>query len=171
MYRSSSPNPYGRAASPNPYGRAASPNPYGQRAPSPYQAVPPQGSPYQQTQSVPHHQLPGNEGVPTPGTITYTTTVTPDGRTTYHPFRSVLSSDPNSSIVLITVFPERFLPGRSPLPLTLETAADPPISAICTSYQTAAGIVSGIQWVPAEATHVFPVGAQPASEVRSPCQE
>jgi hypothetical protein len=33
------------------------------------------------------------------------------------------------------------------------------------SYQTPTGIVSGIQWVPAEATHVLPQGAQPASAV------
>ncbi|KXN87939.1 hypothetical protein AN958_07949 [Leucoagaricus sp. SymC.cos] len=31
------------------------------------------------------------------------------------------------------------------------------------SYQTPNGIVSGIQWVPAEATHILPQGAQPAS--------
>ncbi|KAI0068966.1 hypothetical protein BV25DRAFT_68519 [Artomyces pyxidatus] len=34
--------------------------------------------------------------------------------------------------------------------------------SICTSYQTANGVVSGIQWIPAEATSVIPTGAQPA---------
>lgn len=38
-----------------------------------------------------------------------------------------------------------------------------PIFAIY-SYQTAAGVVTGIQWVPAEATNILPAGAQPASD-------
>ena len=33
------------------------------------------------------------------------------------------------------------------------------------SYQTPQGIVSGIQWIPAEATSVVPQGAIPADEV------
>ena len=33
------------------------------------------------------------------------------------------------------------------------------------SYQTNNGVVSGIQWVPAEATSVLPNGAQPANAV------
>lgn len=33
------------------------------------------------------------------------------------------------------------------------------------SYQTPQGIVSGIQWVPAEATQVLPTGATPAHPV------
>lgn len=57
-----------------------------------------------------------------PGQITYTTSSTPDGRITYHPFKAVPAS-----------------------------------------YQTANGVVSGIQWIPAEATSVLPAGAQPAS--------
>ncbi|KAI0047307.1 hypothetical protein FA95DRAFT_1267312 [Auriscalpium vulgare] len=57
-----------------------------------------------------------------PGTITYTTSTSPDGRVTYHPFKAV------------------------------------PVS-----YQTASGVVSGIQWIPAEATSVLPTGAQPAN--------
>ena len=35
------------------------------------------------------------------------------------------------------------------------------------SYQTAQGIVSGIQWIPAEATSVLPANATPADSVRS----
>ncbi|KAH9077390.1 hypothetical protein EDB83DRAFT_2671984 [Lactarius deliciosus] len=58
-----------------------------------------------------------------PGTITYTTSTSPDGRLTYHPFKAV------------------------------------PVS-----YQTNAGVVSGIQWIPAEATSVIPAGARPADE-------
>ncbi|KAF8631278.1 hypothetical protein AX15_002604 [Amanita polypyramis BW_CC] len=57
-----------------------------------------------------------------PGTITYTTSVGPDGRAVYHPFK-----------------------------------------AIAASYQTATGVVHGIQWVPAEATQILPAGAQPAT--------
>lgn len=34
------------------------------------------------------------------------------------------------------------------------------------SYQTNTGVVSGVQWVPAEATSVMPTGAQPANNVR-----
>lgn len=34
------------------------------------------------------------------------------------------------------------------------------------SYQTAQGVVHGIQWVPAEATQILPTGAQPANAVR-----
>ncbi|KAF9008771.1 hypothetical protein BDQ17DRAFT_1348900 [Cyathus striatus] len=36
--------------------------------------------------------------------------------------------------------------------------------AVAASYQTANGIVSGIQWVPNEATQILPAGAQPASQ-------
>ncbi|KAJ6516156.1 hypothetical protein C8R45DRAFT_959104 [Mycena sanguinolenta] len=38
-----------------------------------------------------------------------------------------------------------------------------PFRAVAASYQTPTGIVSGIQWVPAEATRVLPPGAQPAN--------
>ncbi|KAJ7774237.1 hypothetical protein DFH07DRAFT_122666 [Mycena maculata] len=38
-----------------------------------------------------------------------------------------------------------------------------PFRAVAASYQTPNGIVSGIQWVPAEATLVLPPGAQPAN--------
>ncbi|KAJ7507467.1 hypothetical protein B0H11DRAFT_1967227 [Mycena galericulata] len=38
-----------------------------------------------------------------------------------------------------------------------------PFKAVAASYQTPTGIVSGIQWVPAEATLVLPPGAQPAN--------
>ncbi|KAF9263648.1 hypothetical protein L218DRAFT_1077171 [Marasmius fiardii PR-910] len=58
----------------------------------------------------------------TPGSITYTTSTTADGKIIYHPFKAVPAS-----------------------------------------YQTPSGIVSGIQWVPAEATQILPPGAQPAS--------
>ncbi|TFY77284.1 hypothetical protein EWM64_g6724 [Hericium alpestre] len=57
-----------------------------------------------------------------PGTITYTTSTSPDGRMTYHPFKAVPAS-----------------------------------------YQTPNGVVSGIQWIPAEATQVLPQGAMPAT--------
>ncbi|KAI0650113.1 hypothetical protein C8Q79DRAFT_367471 [Trametes meyenii] len=56
-----------------------------------------------------------------PGSITYTTTTSPDGQIVYHPFR-----------------------------------------AVAASYQTAQGVVSGIQWIPAEATSVLPANATPA---------
>ncbi|KII95882.1 hypothetical protein PLICRDRAFT_170481 [Plicaturopsis crispa FD-325 SS-3] len=38
-----------------------------------------------------------------------------------------------------------------------------PFRAVPASYQTANGIVTGIQWVPAEATTILPPGAQPAN--------
>ncbi|KAL6298737.1 hypothetical protein BKA93DRAFT_830439 [Sparassis latifolia] len=38
-----------------------------------------------------------------------------------------------------------------------------PFRAVAASYQTSQGVVSGIQWVPAEATQVLPVGATPAT--------
>ncbi|KAF8211394.1 hypothetical protein K438DRAFT_1807233 [Mycena galopus ATCC 62051] len=38
-----------------------------------------------------------------------------------------------------------------------------PFRAVAASYQTPTGVVSGIQWVPAEATKVLPPGAQPAN--------
>ncbi|KAG6335044.1 hypothetical protein ID866_4046 [Astraeus odoratus] len=37
-----------------------------------------------------------------------------------------------------------------------------PFKAVPASYQTPQGVVHGIQWIPAEATSVLPVGAQPA---------
>ncbi|KAH9999368.1 hypothetical protein BJV77DRAFT_1064275 [Russula vinacea] len=149
LYRAPSPSPYGappRAPSPNPYGqRAPSPNPYGQRAPSPnpYGQRAPSPNPYAPRASSPLPPLPYGHGPPSPipptqalqpapnsapgsqiqpGTITYTTSTSPDGRSIYHPFKAV------------------------------------PVS-----YQTANGVVSGIQWVPAEATSVLPAGAQPAN--------
>ncbi|KAL0949871.1 hypothetical protein HGRIS_009903 [Hohenbuehelia grisea] len=56
------------------------------------------------------------------GSVTYTTSTGPDGRTVYHPFKAVPAS-----------------------------------------YQTPNGVVSGIQWVPAETTQILPAGAQPAT--------
>ncbi|KAI9466807.1 hypothetical protein BJY52DRAFT_1234481 [Lactarius psammicola] len=75
---------------------------YRSPSPSPYALAPPSPT--------------GPGGQIQPGTITYTTSTSPDGRLTYHPF----------------------------------------------NYQTNAGIVSGIQWIPAEATSVIPAGARPA---------
>ncbi|EIN10391.1 hypothetical protein PUNSTDRAFT_51038 [Punctularia strigosozonata HHB-11173 SS5] len=57
-----------------------------------------------------------------PGSITYTTSTGPDGRTIYHQFK-----------------------------------------AVAAAYQTPQGVVSGIQWIPAEATSVLPQNAQPAT--------
>jgi hypothetical protein len=87
--------------------RAPSPLPYGPPSPVPSAHGLPSSAPGGQIQ---------------PGTITYTTSTSPDGRLTYHPFKAV------------------------------------PVS-----YQTNSGVVSGIQWVPAEATSVLPAGAQPAA--------
>ncbi|KAI9507710.1 hypothetical protein F5148DRAFT_1202727 [Russula earlei] len=116
--RAPSPSPYAqRAPSPLPYARAPSPSPFAPRAPSPLPYGPP--SPVPPTQMLP---APNSGGHIQPGTITYTTTTSPDGKVTYHPFKAV------------------------------------PVS-----YQTSNGIVSGIQWVPAEATSVLPAGAQPAN--------
>jgi hypothetical protein len=41
----------------------------------------------------------------------------------------------------------------------------PPDQIMMFSYQTAQGVVHGIQWVPAEATQILPTGAQPANAV------
>ncbi|KAI6164973.1 hypothetical protein EDD17DRAFT_1872070 [Pisolithus thermaeus] len=38
-----------------------------------------------------------------------------------------------------------------------------PFKAVPASYQTPQGVVSGIQWIPAEATSILPAGAQPAT--------
>ncbi|KAI0303193.1 hypothetical protein BC826DRAFT_965764 [Russula brevipes] len=108
MYRASSPSPY------PPQGRAPSPLPYGHGPPSPVPPIQPLQQPG------PPISAPG--GQIQPGAVTYTTSTSPDGKLTYHPFRAV------------------------------------PVS-----YQTATGVVSGIQWIPAEATSVIPAGAQPAN--------
>ncbi|KAH9007031.1 hypothetical protein EDB86DRAFT_2869628 [Lactarius hatsudake] len=84
------------------------------RSPSPSPYAPPSPVPGQQ----PGLSQAGPGGQIQPGTITYTTSTSPDGRLTYHPF----------------------------------------------NYQTNAGVVSGIQWIPAEATSVIPAGARPADE-------
>jgi hypothetical protein len=56
-----------------------------------------------------------------------------------------------------------FQSGRS---LSLAPLSDSIIhDCVHSSYQTNAGIVSGIQWIPAEATSVVPAGAQPANPV------
>lgn len=73
-------DPYHRA--PSPYHRASSPY----RAPSPYH----QPSPNTLAQSLP----PTNNGQIAPGQITYTTTIGPDGKTVYHPFKCVFSFTP-----------------------------------------------------------------------------
>lgn len=39
------------------------------------------------------------------------------------------------------------------------------VSIVHHSYQTPSGVVTGIQWVPAEATQILPAGAQPANAV------
>ncbi|THH12911.1 hypothetical protein EW146_g7248 [Bondarzewia mesenterica] len=70
-----------------------------------------------------------------PGAITYTTSTSPDGRIIYHPFRLRICRDQSRSCKPLSSF----------------------------SYQTANGVVSGIQWIPAEATSAMPTGAQPAS--------
>ncbi|KAJ3904873.1 hypothetical protein F5879DRAFT_31063 [Lentinula edodes] len=84
-----------------------SPSPYATPAESHYNTAP---------------QSPGGGPQITAGSITYTTSIGPDGRVVYHPFKAVPAS-----------------------------------------YQTPTGIVTGIQWVPAEATQILPAGAQPAS--------
>ncbi|KIY73769.1 hypothetical protein CYLTODRAFT_416790 [Cylindrobasidium torrendii FP15055 ss-10] len=117
MYRSASPY-----RAPSPF--RGPPSPYLGPS-SPYQQPLPSASPgFQQPQAGGGLQhLPGNEAVPQPGSVIYTTSNTPDGRIVYNPFKAVPAS-----------------------------------------YQTPNGVVSGIQWVPAEATHVFPIGGQPAPE-------
>ncbi|KAI6047071.1 hypothetical protein EDC04DRAFT_2556651 [Pisolithus marmoratus] len=40
-----------------------------------------------------------------------------------------------------------------------------PFKAVPASYQTPQGVVSGIQWIPAEATSILPAGARPANAV------
>ena len=60
------------------------------------------------------------------------------------------------------------LPKGCPSQVDLSLARLPDcIIHICvhSSYQTNNGIVSGIQWIPAEATSVIPAGAQPATPV------
>ena len=90
LYGGANPAPYApRAPSPSPYGaRAPSPSPYGQgvRAPSPlpYGRGPP--SPIPPTQAL--QPSPANAGGQIQaGAITYTTSTSPDGKMTYHPFK------------------------------------------------------------------------------------
>ncbi|KAK7060259.1 hypothetical protein VNI00_001024 [Paramarasmius palmivorus] len=67
--------------------------------------------------------------------------------------------------------PQSPSPGQiQPGQITYTTSTGPdgkmiyhPFKAVPASYQTPSGIVSGIQWVPAEATQILPAGAQPAS--------
>ncbi|KIK65572.1 hypothetical protein GYMLUDRAFT_39049 [Collybiopsis luxurians FD-317 M1] len=61
-------------------------------------------------------------------------------------------------------------PAITPGSITYTTSTGPdgqiiyhPFKAVPASYQTPTGVVTGIQWVPAEATHILPNGAQPAS--------
>ncbi|KAI0254349.1 hypothetical protein BJV78DRAFT_71161 [Lactifluus subvellereus] len=93
--------------------RSSSPSPYGPPSPVPPLQTLPQAQPM---------SAPMQQGQIQPGTITYTTSTSPDGKILYHPFKAV------------------------------------PVS-----YQTNSGIVSGIQWIPAEATSIIPTGAQPAN--------
>ncbi|KAL0580782.1 hypothetical protein V5O48_001247 [Marasmius crinis-equi] len=75
-----------------------------------------------------------------PGSITYTTSTNPDGRLVYHPFKAV--------------------PARPLLVCLLKSIN---VYAELKADLLAIGVVSGIQWVPAEATQILPPGAQPAS--------
>ncbi|KAI9067660.1 hypothetical protein FKP32DRAFT_1672946 [Trametes sanguinea] len=43
-----------------------------------------------------------------------------------------------------------------------------PFKAVPASYQTAQGLVSGIQWIPVEATSVLPANATPAADLGAP---
>ncbi|KAF5364368.1 hypothetical protein D9756_000792 [Leucocoprinus leucothites] len=152
MYRA--PSPYGQPPprAPSPYGQVPprAPSPYGQappRAPSPYGQVPPRApSPYGQAPPRAYSpQPPPQRGYsPQPPTQLYSP--------------QVAQPQPPASGDIV--------PGS--VTYTTSTGPDGRIlyhtfKAVAASYQTPTGIVSGIQWVPAEATHILPQGAQPAS--------
>jgi hypothetical protein len=150
---------YQRAPSPSPYAnapRAPSPLPYGPPSPVP---------PTHPLQPAPNS---GPGGQIQPGTITYTTSTSPDGKTTYHPFRWVTTISLIVSAMMECLSPR----GRAILGLyqsgyylyfcRMRCSYSRPFHR---SYQTANGVVSGVQWVPAEATSVMPTGAQPANAV------
>ena len=103
-----------------------------------------------------------------PGAITYTTTTRSDGQVVYHPFKCVrLPCAPDCLIGRPNHHPrppEQSSRGAFPLlafpraPILTSPARD--------SYQTAQGVVNGIQWIPVEATSILPANATPADSVR-----
>ncbi|TRM68430.1 hypothetical protein BD626DRAFT_545522 [Schizophyllum amplum] len=183
--RSSSPNPYGQPpASPYaqpatmPYGQPTSsvygqpagsayghqtPSHYGQAATSPY--AQPATSPYAQT---------GASAYATPATSPYAQTSAPAyGARAASPYAPPMAMPQTPG----TAYGDPGVPqpqtqgqaGIQPGSITYTTSTGPdgrlvyhPFKAVPASYKTSAGVVTGIQWVPAEATSIVPNGAQPA---------
>lgn len=65
------------------------------------------------------------------------------------------------TLIFLSVIPELYLLGEYGQSVTRLSLIVP----ITFSYQTPNGKVTGIQWVPAEATQMLPSGAQPATAV------
>ena len=142
-------------------------NPY---SPVPVSPIVPQASPYPTATPGPYPQTsPSQAATIQPGSITYTTTVGPDGQIVYHPFKCVprvcLSLDhPIAHPDRLPLAPQSCSSQVCVLLLSSMSSDRDPLAR---SYQTAQGIVSGIQWIPAEATSVLPANATPADSVRS----
>ncbi|KAG2339836.1 hypothetical protein BDR05DRAFT_1002968 [Suillus weaverae] len=100
-------------------------------------------TPQQQAQQQPQPYSPPSGGQIAAGSITYTTSTSADGQLYRNP--SILQSGAckaSGCDVDEIALPDQIMMG---------------------SYQTAQGVVHGIQWVPAEATQILPTGAQPAN--------
>ena len=112
-------------------------------------------------QQQPQPYSPPSGGQIAPGSITYTTSTNADGQVVYHPFRYDRIC-PVNQLRLDLSISQSGACKASDLDVDELTSLDPIM--IC-SYQTPQGVVTGIQWVPAEATQILPTGAQPANAV------
>ncbi|KAL1732730.1 hypothetical protein EV714DRAFT_270359 [Schizophyllum commune] len=188
--RSASPNPYGAHPPASPYAQPAS-MPYGgQQAGSVYgQPAAPSGyaaAPYGQAPTTPYAQPATSPYAPTapspygqPAASPYATSTPAYGARAASPYAqpSMLPHTPGPT----TPYgdpgmgaPQPQTQGQAsiqPGSITYTTSTGPdgrlvyhPFKAVPASYKTSSGIVSGIQWVPAEATSVLPSGAQPAND-------
>ncbi|KAL1743570.1 hypothetical protein HDZ31DRAFT_64928 [Schizophyllum fasciatum] len=187
IYRAAS--PYGRSASPNPYGQPpASPYaqpasvPYGQPAGSVYGAPAGAGgyaaAPYGQAPTTPYAPPAASPYAPAPyAQSPYAPAGTPAyGARAASPYAppATLPHTPGPATPYGEAPPQPQPQGQAaiqPGSITYTTSTGPdgrlvyhPFKAVPASYKTSAGVVTGIQWVPAEATSILPSGAQPAND-------
>jgi len=125
------------------------------RSPSPYQNPSSQPHPNpQMAQMLAQQYAAAGVAQVGPGSITYKTTYAPDGTPMYQAFKCVVSQIADDLILTL---------GQGSRCQVRSTDPEAWMSLNNPSYQTPNGIVSGIQWIPAEPTTVAPAQGGPSS--------
>jgi len=129
------------------------------RAPSPFN---PQQIPSNQYTAYPT-QLPTGVAQVGPGATTYTTSIGPDGRPIYTPYKYVTSYCATTCNAFVDSLrhKELLLLGMSFVSSIVHSTPSSQVTVLIStifSYHTPNGIVSGIQWIPQEATSTMPPG-------------